>query len=81
MLKDDILNALNFQQRCCLHIIVITGVKWWNTISAVTWLTVHEHIVADTFRSKKSSSAQLVQEQLAPQKCHVSSRHSTVCGD
>ena len=26
----------------------------WNTISAVTWRTGHEHIIADAFRSKKS---------------------------
>ena len=32
------------------------------TVSAVTWRTVHEHIVADTFRSKKSSSTLLVHE-------------------
>ena len=34
---------------------------------AVTWQTVHEHIVADAFCSKKSSSALLVHEQQAPQ--------------
>ena len=32
------------------------------TISAVTWQTVHEHIVAGVFSSKKSSSALLVHE-------------------
>ena len=31
-------------------------------IRAVTWRIVHEHIVADTFCSKKSSSALLVHE-------------------
>ena len=30
--------------------------------------TVHEHIVADAFRSKKSSSALLVNEQQSPQR-------------
>ena len=40
----------------------------WNTISAVTWSTVHEHIVADAFCSKKSSSALLVPEQQVSQK-------------
>ena len=39
-----------------------------NKCSAVTWRTVHEHIVADAFRSKKSSSVLLVHEQHAPQK-------------
>ena len=34
----------------------------WHTISAVIWRTVHGHIVADTFRPKKSSSVLL---------CHV----------
>ena len=37
-------------------------------ISAVTWRTVHEHIEADTFRSKKSLSTLLVHEQQPPQK-------------
>ena len=55
MLKDD-------------HIVVTTDVKQWNTIRAVTWRTVHEHIVADAFRSKKSSSALLVHEQQARQE-------------
>ena len=26
MLKDDILNAFNFQQHCCLHIVITTDV-------------------------------------------------------
>ena len=26
MLKDDILNIFNFQQHCCLHIVVTTDV-------------------------------------------------------
>ena len=47
-------------QRCCLHVGVTKDVKW-NTISAVKWKTVHEHIVADALHSKKSSSALLVQ--------------------
>ena len=37
-------------------------------ISAVTWRTANEHILADTFCSKKSSSALLVHEQKASQK-------------
>ena len=68
MMKDDILNVFNFQQRCCLHIIVATDVKWWNTVSAVIWRFVHEHIVADAFHSRKSSSVLPVHEQQAPQK-------------
>ena len=40
----------------------------WNTISAVTWGTVYEHIVADVFRSKKRSSALLAHEQQTSQK-------------
>ena len=52
-----------------------------NTISAVTWRTVHEHIVADALRSKNSSSALLIHEQQASQKWCLSSRHSTACGD
>ena len=27
MLIDDILNVFNFQQRCCLHIVITTYVK------------------------------------------------------
>ena len=37
-------------------------------MSAVTWRTVHEHVAADAFCSKKSSSALLAHEQQAPQK-------------
>ena len=37
-------------------------------ISAVTWQTVHEHIVAHTFRSKKISLALLVRWQQAFQE-------------
>ena len=81
MLKNDILNVFNFQQRCCLHIVITTDVKEWNTISAGTWRTVHEHIVADTFHSKESSSALTVHEQQASQKSWLSSFHSTACGD
>ena len=53
MLKDDISNVFNFQQ-CLL---------FWHSrnhrcnsktqISAGTWRTVHEHIVADAFRSRR----------------------------
>ena len=50
-------------------------------ICAVTWRrTVHEHIVADASRSKKSSSAILVHEQQASRKWCLLSRHSTPCG-
>ena len=31
-------------------------------IRAVTWRTIHEHIVADAFRSKKSSLGLLVHD-------------------
>ena len=68
MLKDDTLNVFNFQQRCCLHITVTTDVKLRKKISAVAWQTVHENIVADAFRSKKSPLALFVHEQEAPQK-------------
>ena len=40
----------------------------WNTVSAVTWRAVHEHIIADEFRFIKGSSALLLQEQQAPQR-------------
>ena len=45
------------------HMVVATDVNQRNIIRAVTWWTVHEHIVADAFRVKKSSSARLVHEQ------------------
>ena len=44
------------------------------------WQAIHEHIVANTFRSKKSSSALLVNEQQASQKWFLSIRHATACG-
>ena len=47
---------------------VATDVKEWGTISAVAWAAVHEHIVADAFRSMKSSSALHVHEHQASQK-------------
>ena len=76
-LKDDILNVFSIQQRCFArsnnH-----RCKMLSTISAVSWRTVHEHIVADTFRSKKSSSALFVHEQQASQKRYLSSYHSTL---
>ena len=50
------------------HVVVSTDVKQWNTIRGVTWRTVHEDIVADAFRSMKSSSVLLVHEQQVPQK-------------
>ena len=58
----------NSSKICCLHIVVPTVVKQWNTISAVTWRTSHEHTVTDTFCSRESSLALLVHEQLALQK-------------
>ena len=54
---------------------------YWKTKSAVAWRTVHEYIVADAFRSKKSSSALLVQKQQTSQKCCLSSRNSTAFSD
>ena len=43
----------------------------YSTMSAVTWRIVHEHIVTEAFRSKKSSSALLAHEQQTSQKrCH-----------
>ena len=65
--KDDIFIVFYVQQRCCLHIVVNADLKQWNTISAVKWRTVHEH-VADVFRSKNCLSTLLVYEQLTPQK-------------
>ena len=50
-------------------------------ISAVTWRTIHEHLVTDVFRSRKSSSALLVHAKQASQKWYLSSHHSTACGD
>ena len=55
-------------QRCCSHVVVTSDVKWWNTISAVTWRTVHEHTEVDAFCSEGISSALLFHEQQAPQK-------------
>ena len=49
-------------------------------MSAVTWRTIYEHIVADAFRSKTRSSALLVHEQQASQKRCLRNRHSTACG-
>ena len=49
-------------------------------ISAVTLWTVHEHIVANPFRSKKSSSALLVHEQQVSLKwCHSDVLARTAC--
>ena len=66
MLKDDILlNVFNFQQRLLFahrsnhrynSVIQISGVKW---------RTIHEHVVANAFFSKKSSSVLLAHEQEA----------------
>ena len=40
----------------------------WNTVSGVTWRTVHEHIIADAFHFIKGSSALVLQEQPTPQR-------------
>ena len=37
-------------------------------ISVVTWRNVHEHIVADMFRPKKSSLTLIVHEEQTPLK-------------
>ena len=50
-------------------------------ISAATWRTVHEHLVTDAFRSKKSSSALFLYAKQTSQKWYLSSHHSTTCGD
>ena len=68
MFKDDILNGFNFHQHYCLHRVDTKDIKQRNTISAVTWRTGHEHLVADAFQSKKSLSALFFHEQQAPQK-------------
>ena len=47
----------------------------------MTWQTVHEHIVADAFCSKKCSSGLLVHEQEASQKWYLLNHHSTACGE
>ena len=63
----------------CVCVYIYINIQW-NTVSAVTWQTVHEHIVADAFRSKKSSSALLVHEQHASQKRCLLNRQSTASG-
>ena len=65
MLKDDILNVFNFKQ--CLLFAHYSNHRYnsGTQISAVTWRTVHKHLVADAFRSKKSSSALFVHDQQA----------------
>ena len=44
----------------------------------MTWRTVHEHIVADVFHSKKSSSALLVHEEQASQKYTHTHTHTHI---
>ena len=68
MLKDDIPNVFNFQQRMLFDHSSNHRCNSGTQISAVTWRTAHEHIVADAFRSKKISSAVLVNEQQASLK-------------
>ena len=63
MLKDDILNVYNFRQRYLFAHCSNHRYNNGTQISAETWRTVHEHIWADAFRSKKSSSALLVHKQ------------------
>ena len=70
-----------FNSTCCLHTAATTRCNSGAQISAVTWLTVHEHIVAVAFCPRKRSSALLVHEQQAPLKWCLSSRHSLACGD
>ena len=57
------LNPLNFQQ----HLLLLSSCNHRQNsgtqIIAAIWQTVHEDMVADVFRSKKSSSALLVHEQ------------------
>ena len=77
MLKDDILNYFEFQQRCCCHIVITTDVKQWDKRSVVTGQTVHEHIVADALFSKKRLLVLLVHEERASHKCSLSSCHPT----
>ena len=63
MLRDGILSVCNLQQ--CL-LFEHRGNRKCNSetqISAANWLTVHEHIVAKAFCSKKSSSVLLVHKQ------------------
>ena len=71
--------ALKIKQNKIIYIYMYIDIKW-NTKSAVTWQTVHEHIVADAFCSKSSTSALLVHEQQASQKRCLLNRHSTACG-
>ena len=80
-LKDDISNVFNFQQRLLFAHINNRRCNSGTQISAVTWETIHEHIVANVFCSKKSSSVLLFQEQQASLKWCLSSRHSTACCD
>ena len=49
-------------------------------MSAATWRTVHEGIVADAFRSEESLSALVVHEQQASQRRCLLNCHSTACG-
>ena len=52
---------------CCMHVVAITDVKQWQTICEVIWQTVHEHVAANVFHSKKTSSMLLIHEEQAPQ--------------
>ena len=60
MLKDEIINALIFQQRLLFAHSNNHRRNSGTKISAVTWPIVHDHIVADASRSKKSLSELLV---------------------
>ena len=68
MLKYDILNVFSFQQRLLHEHRSNHGYNSGTHISAATWRRVHEYIVADAFRSNKSSSMLLVHEQQTSQK-------------
>ena len=63
--------SLTLNSVCYLHIPAITAVTWW---------TVHEYIVADACRSKKRESAFFVHERQASLKWCVASRHLSACG-
>ena len=60
--------SLTFNSACYFHIAATTDVTVEHKFSAVTWRTVHQHIVADAFHSKKRSSELLVHEQQASLK-------------
>ena len=68
MLKYDILNVFNFHQRLLNAHRSSHRYNSGTHVSAATWRMVHEHMVADAFRSNISSSTLLVHEQQTTQK-------------